>query len=95
MDNFNAHWPFILNAIIGILDLGEIVFLGRQFTLANRKEVLTYEKLDRILASMEWEKKNPLVSIIALPRSGSDHTPLLLDSGDQAFMIAKRFFFEL
>jgi hypothetical protein len=46
----------------------------------------SYEKLDRILASVEWEQKFTLVSVRALTRSGSDHTPLILDSGDQAFI---------
>jgi hypothetical protein len=85
-DNFNGRWPFIFNAIIDSLDLREIVLSGRQFTWANRRETPTYEKLDRFLASVEWEQKFPLVSIRALTRSGSDHTPLLLDSGDQAFL---------
>ena len=54
-NNFNAHWPFVFNAIIESLDLREIVLSGRQFTLANRRDTPTYEKLDRILASVEWE----------------------------------------
>jgi hypothetical protein len=55
-------------------------------TSANRRETPTFEKLDRILASVEWEQKFPLVLVRALTRSSSDHTPLLLDSGDQAFV---------
>jgi exonuclease III len=83
-DNFQGRWPFIFNAIIDSLDLREIALSGRQFTWANRRETPTYEKLDIFLASVEWEQKFPLVSVRALTRSGSDHTPLLLDSGDQA-----------
>jgi hypothetical protein len=45
--------------------------------------VSTYEKLDRVLASVEWEQKYPLVIVRALTRTSSDHTPLLLDSGEQ------------
>lgn len=74
----------------------EIALSGRQFTWANRRETPTYEKLDRVLASVSWEQKFPLVSVRALTRSGSDHTPLLLDSGDQAFKGNKyHFSFEL
>jgi hypothetical protein len=51
-----------------------------QFTWAP-----TYEKLDRILSSIEWEQKFPLVTVRALRRSGSDHTPLILDTGEQSF----------
>src|SRR6266498_1813939 len=83
-DNFNARWPSIFNAIIESLDLREIALSGRQFTWANRREVPTYEKLDRILATVQWEQKYPLVTMRALTRSGSDHTPLLIDSGQLA-----------
>jgi hypothetical protein len=95
-NNFNHLWPFIFNAIIESLDLREIALSGRQYTWANRRDNPTYEKLDRILASVEWEQKYPLVSVRALTRSGSVHTPLLLDSGAQSFMGNKfHFSFEL
>ena len=95
-DNYNACWPFIFNAIIENLDLREIALSGRQFTWANRREVPTYEKLDRILANVEWEQKYPLVTVRELTRSGSDHTPLLMDSGKHAHLGNKAHFsFEL
>ena len=83
-DNFNARWPFIFNAIIESLDLKELELSGHQYTWASRRVVPTYEKLDRFLVSLEWEQKYPLVTMRALTRTGSDHTPLLLDSGIQA-----------
>ena len=95
-DNFKPHWPFVFNAIIDSLDLREIILSGRKYTWASRRENPTYEKLDRFLASVEWEQKFPLVSVRALSRSGSDHTPLFIDSGDQAHLgNKKRFSFEL
>jgi Asp-tRNA(Asn)/Glu-tRNA(Gln) amidotransferase C subunit len=95
-DNFNSRWPFIFNAIIESLDLRELALSGRQFTWANRKVNPTYEKLDRILASVSWEQKFPLVSVRALTRAGSDHPPLLIDSGEQAHRGNKSIFsFEL
>jgi hypothetical protein len=49
-----------------------------------------------VLASVEWEKKFPLVSVRALIRTGSDHTPLLIVSGEQAHVGNKLIFsFEL
>jgi exonuclease III len=90
--NFNAHWPFVFNAIIESLDLREIELSGRQYTWANRRESPTYEKLDRVLASVEWEQKFPLVSVQALPRAGSDHTPLILDSVNKLTLGIKRIF---
>jgi hypothetical protein len=95
-DNFDARWPFIFNAIIESLDLRELALSGRQFTWENRRDNPTYEKLDRVLASVSWEQKYPLVSVQALTRSESDHTPLLLDSGEQAHLGNKVLFsFEL
>ena len=65
-NNFDARWPFTFNAIIEIFDLREIALSGRQFTWANNLEVSTYEILDRVLMSVEWEQKFPLVTVRAL-----------------------------
>ena len=95
-NNFDAHWPFMFNAIIESLDLREIDVSGRQYTWASRRENPTFEKLDRFLANVEWEQKYPLVTVQALTRTGSDHTPLLIDFGEQAHLGNKsRFSFEL
>ena len=75
--NFNARWPTIFNAIIESLSLKDLELSGRQFTWASRRNTPTYERLDRFLASVDWEQKYPLVTVQALPRAGSDHTPLL------------------
>ena len=53
--------------------------VGRQFTWANDLAPPTFEKLDRVLMSSEWELKFPNVTVQALDRSRSDHTPLLLN----------------
>jgi hypothetical protein len=92
-DNFNARWPFIFNTIIESLDLRELALSGRQFIWANHKENPTFENLDRVLASISWEQKFPLVTVRALTRAGSDHTPLLVNSGEQAHRGNKAFFF--
>jgi hypothetical protein len=95
-DNFNPRWPFIFNAIIENLNLREIAMSGRQFTWASKRETPTFENFYRVLASVEWEQKFPLVSVRALTRSGSDHTPLLIDVGIQTHVGNKaRFAFEL
>jgi endonuclease/exonuclease/phosphatase family metal-dependent hydrolase len=54
---------------------------GRRFIWANSMHNPTFEKLDRILVSTEWEQKFPLAKVMALSRDISDHTPLLLDNG--------------
>ena len=71
----------MFNAIIETLNLRELEMMGRKYTWANYVEVPTFEKLDRILVTTEWEQKFPLTSIQALTREISDHTPLLLDGG--------------
>jgi hypothetical protein len=50
--------------------------------------------LDRVLVSASWEGRFPLVSLCAETRIGSDHTPLILDSGDDAPPRSSRFIFE-
>lgn len=67
------------NAIIENLELQEIEMVGRQFTWANNLVPPTFEKLDRVLMSPNWELKFPNVTVQALDRFWSDHTPLLLN----------------
>jgi hypothetical protein len=81
-DRFEERWPFLFNAVIDSLDLREIDLSGRKFTWSNSRRVPTYEKLDRVLVSTEWEKNFPLATVEALNRDISDHTPLLLSTGD-------------
>ena len=83
--NFNPRWPFLFNAVIDSFDLWEIELTGRQFTWANSLPDPTFEKLDRVLMSMEWEFKYPMVTVHELDRGVSDHAPLLLDTGDSSF----------
>jgi endonuclease/exonuclease/phosphatase family metal-dependent hydrolase len=85
-DCFNNRWPFLFNAVIDSFDLREIDLTGRQFTWANSLPHPTYEKLDRVLMTTEWELKYPLVTVHTLDRGVSDHTPLLLDTGEPSFM---------
>ena len=72
----------MFNAIIEMLNLRELELIGRKYTWANYVEVPTYEKLDRILVTTDWEQKISLASVQALTREISDHTPPLLDSGE-------------
>ena len=57
-------------AVIESLDLSELALSGRQFTWASRRETPTYEKLDSVLGSIDWEQKIPLVSDRSLTRTG-------------------------
>ena len=94
---FDNHWPFLFNAVIDSLDLREVHTTGRQFTWTNCLPEPTYEKLDRALMDIEWESKNPLVSVRALERieSLSDHAPILLSTGNLKPQTHDQFKFEL
>lgn len=74
-------WSFIFNSIIETSGLKELPLQGRMFTWANNLEDPTFEKLDRILVSPEWELVYPLATVSAQNRELSDHTPLFLASG--------------
>jgi hypothetical protein len=80
-DNFDHRWPFLFNSVIDGLNLWELEMSGRKFTWANALPNPTYEELDRILVSTEWEQEFPLTNVVALSRGISDHTHLLLDTG--------------
>jgi hypothetical protein len=95
-NRFNDRLPFLFNAAIDSFDLREIDLTGRQYSWENSLTTPTYEKLDRVLMTIEWEFKFPLVSLHALDRGVSDHTPLFLDTGSPAFLgICRPFRFEL
>jgi exonuclease III len=79
-NRYDDRWPFLFNAVINSLNLREIELSGRQYTWANNLLKPTYEKLDRVLITTEWELKYPRVMVQALNRELSDHSPLLLDS---------------
>ena len=72
----------MFNAILEHAGVRELEMNGREFTWGNNLPIPTFEKLDRILCSTEWEEVYPLTQVTALTREKSDHTPLFLDSGD-------------
>jgi hypothetical protein len=56
----------------------------------------TFEKLDRILITTEWDEKFSLSTVRALTRETSDHTSLLLSTGEPTNMHTQPMFkFEL
>jgi hypothetical protein len=62
----------------------------------NRLQKPTYEKLDRVLVSTDWELQYPNVTVHTLTREISDHTPLLVDTRNSPMLNkAKSFKFEL
>jgi hypothetical protein len=71
----------MFNAWVDMWSLIEIGLTGRTFTWSNNQENRIMSKIDRIFVSTEFEALFPLASARALPRIGSDHTPIVWDSG--------------
>jgi hypothetical protein len=81
-DRYNDRWAFLFNTVIDSLDLRELDLSNRKFTWANSRPIPTFETLDRILVTIEWEAKFPLATVRALNGEISDHTPLLMSTGN-------------
>jgi hypothetical protein len=86
----------LFNAVIDGLNLKEIQLTGQKYTWANNLANPTFEKLDRVLITTEWEEKYPITTVCALSRDVSDRTPLLLNFDDSSLMATQPMFkFEL
>lgn len=59
----------------------EIPLAGRAFTWANNQAEMIRSRIDRIFCSTEIDSIFPLANARALPRLGSDHAPVVLDTG--------------
>ena len=94
-DNYNDRWPFLFNAIIDAVNLRELELSGRKYTWANHLQNQTFEKLDRILVCTDFESKFPHTTVHALNREISDHTPLLMNTGNSSVTHQPQFKFEL
>ncbi|XP_072075672.1 uncharacterized protein [Arachis hypogaea] len=75
------------------LDLGMV---GRPFTWSNRRrgQELIQERLDRVLATLEWCESYPTATVFRLQEDSSDHAPLLLDSNPPMEKTKCRFKFQ-
>jgi hypothetical protein len=64
------------------------------FTWANNQENFIMAAIDKVFITTCWEQMFPLVSVRTLPRVGSDHTPLVFDSGAFSAPKVKQFRFD-
>jgi hypothetical protein len=86
MDLFNEH--------IAGWGLREIPRTGARFTWTNKQLNPVRCVLDRVFISPELELHFPLCAVAAETSLGSDHTPLIFDSGEGNPPKSNRFFFE-
>ena len=68
---------FLSNDIIGQVGIRKMSINSRQFTWSNVHENPTYEKLEKIVISPDWEDIYPPSVVDALDRKLSYHTRLL------------------
>jgi exonuclease III len=73
-DHYQTRWPFLFNAVIDGLNLKEIQLTRQKYTWANNLANPTFEKLDRVLITTEWEEKYHVTTVCALSRDVSDHS---------------------
>lgn len=83
------------NTLINFHELQEIELNGGIYTWSNNQESPLLEKLDRILATRDWENLFPNSLLTKLPREISDHNPLILSTGPQTTPKTIGFRFEL
>jgi mannosylglycoprotein endo-beta-mannosidase len=86
MDLFNEH--------IAAWGLREIPRTGARYTWTNKQLNPVRCVLDRVFISPELELHFPLCAVAAETSLGSDHTPLVFDSGEGIPPKSNRFFFE-
>ena len=79
--SINHKWSDNFNAWIEIWSLLEIKLASRKFTWSNTQVDIIMSTIDRLFCNTELEKKFPLASCNALPRCGSDHVPIIWESG--------------
>jgi exonuclease III len=81
--NADSHIMDAFNEMINITELRELHRSGSRYTWSNKQTlpppILCV--LDRVLVSNSWEDKFNLTTDLTAPRVGSDHNPLILDTG--------------
>jgi hypothetical protein len=69
-------WRF--RRAVASLELQDLHLHGRSFTWSNEWESPTLVRLDRVVVSVDWDKRFPNSHLRALGSNVSDHRPLLL-----------------
>ena len=79
--NIDHKWSDKFNEWVEIWSLLEVKLSNRKFTWGNNQSNLIMSNIDRVFCNVEFDQIFPLASISSLPRLGSDHTPILWESG--------------
>ncbi len=84
----------LFNDLISELALIDLPLLNQRFTWSNMQRCPVLAKLDRFLVSTGWDATFPLTEVEALPRTTSDHCPILLSSDGKKIRRRSPFRFE-
>jgi hypothetical protein len=82
-DNVNYTVMDLFNNFTGNHQHREVRRAGPKYTWTNKQLKPIMVNLDRFLISTDWEERFPLCMAWSLTRVGSDHSPIILDSGEQ------------
>ncbi len=93
-DNLNLRSMESFNSFIFDLELRDSYRSGPKFTWTNKQDCPNLEVLDKVLVSAGWEDRYLNSTLSSLLRIGSDHSPLILDTGEDLERPLKYFRFE-
>ena len=95
--NDRINWPriYMFNNSLKNWDLREVTCFGARFTWLNKQRSPVRCVLDRVFLTPELDALILLATVVAETSLGSDHTPLIFDSGGVALVRSSRFFFKL
>jgi hypothetical protein len=92
--NINQRWADLFNDWVNKFALIDIKNSSRKFTWGNNQDNMIMALLDRVFITTCWDNLYPASSVKVKPRLGSDHAPLVVDTGAIKIPSIKQFCFE-
>lgn len=80
--NVDGRFMRAFNEFVMDSNLMELQRTGSRYNWSNRQLSPIFSNLDRVFVNNTWEDKYPLVRAQASVRVGSDHNPIIVDTGD-------------
>lgn len=93
-DRINPQLTFLFNDWVNKWALVELKPANRLFTWSNNQTNPVLAALDKVFASTDWEQHYPIFIVQAFQRVFSDHTPLVIDTGQPNQIPPKKIRFE-
>jgi exonuclease III len=84
----------LFNDFIGDFQLRDLHINGVKFSWTNKQQDPIMEKLDRVLMTSSWDIQYANSYAWFKARVGSDHSPLVLDTGEKREPRTKYFYFQ-